>query len=71
MSLIKNLVLDCDNYKHHLQYVHLVILSSVLKITVAPTSTDIHLTLFNLSSTGKILLKFCFDFFIVFNNPVY
>lgn len=40
MSLIKNLVLDCDNYKHHLQYVHLVILSSVLKITLAPTSTD-------------------------------
>lgn len=36
MSLIKNLVLDCDNYKHHLQYVHLVILSSVLKITLAP-----------------------------------
>lgn len=40
MSLIKNLVLDCDNYKHHLQYVHLVILLSVLKITLAPSSTD-------------------------------
>lgn len=71
MSLIKNLVLDCDNYKYYFQYVYLVILLSVLKIILVFISIDIYLILFNLLSTGKILLKFCFDFFIVFNNLVY